>query len=65
MKVVIIAGLEPDESIVQSAYFHDFCKCGLEEAPLEESTFDVAYAAFVLEHLGELQVFFGISSILY
>jgi SAM-dependent methyltransferase len=50
-------GVEPDKNIDQSRCFHDFYGCGLEEAPITEASFDVAYSAFVLEHLNEPQIF--------
>jgi len=53
-------GIEPDESITDEAgLFTQFHPHLLEEAPLPDNTFDVAYAVFVLEHVCDPERFFS------
>lgn len=53
-------GLEPDESISdQAGLFTQYHPCLLEEAPLPDNTFDIAYAVFVLEHVRDPEHFFS------
>jgi SAM-dependent methyltransferase len=47
-------GVEPDETIEQMpGVFHSFQHALLEDAQLPENHFDVAYAAFVMEHVAD------------
>jgi SAM-dependent methyltransferase len=50
-------GVESDAEITPPRCFTEVYSCSFEEAPLAESSFDVAYAVFVLEHVRRPDVF--------
>lgn len=51
-------GVEPDTSLVPpGGLFHRYISSTLEEAKLPDSTFDVAYAVFVMEHVTQPERF--------
>jgi 2-polyprenyl-3-methyl-5-hydroxy-6-metoxy-1,4-benzoquinol methylase len=52
-----LCGIEPDTSIQRLEYFNQIYNCSFEDAPLSESSIDVAYAVFVLEHLKHPKLF--------
>ena len=52
-------GIEPDNEIEIPGYFHECHLSTLENAPLEPDSIDVAYSAFVLEHVADPIEFWG------
>lgn len=50
-------GVEPDTKIVPPSCFTEVYSCSFEEAPLAAASIDVAYAAFVLEHVQRPDIF--------
>lgn len=50
-------GIEPDLDIQLGGYFTSQYRCLFEDAPVQSDSIDVAFAAMVLEHLADPQVF--------
>ncbi len=57
-RVTTAIGIEPDSSIPAPSCFATVHRTTFEEAPLEVSSVDLAYACFVLEHIQTPQRFF-------
>ena len=51
-------GIEPDREVAAPRCFETVYRCTLEESPLDACSIDVAYAAFVLEHVPRPEAFF-------
>jgi len=52
-------GVEPDNDMPTPEWFHAAHRCAFEDAPIEPDSVDVAYSAFVLEHIRDPEAFWS------